>query len=198
MVVVVQGQIIDAKALIAASVCAAQPRGFVLVSQGFRAAQQRDRAAQRLAGVFFDRALLHGARSPPRRSILGTVDRAVVISDTDDTGAGVRALKAFFEMKGFTRAPPFPFSPPPVCLCRRNRQGWSRSSDPIGERDLHSLASHRVYTFTLFSYFLGLGELYVPDAEREKRVGGGIALASQNLFVAKRKLDFKKSASIPI
>ncbi|KAL6959246.1 hypothetical protein U1Q18_041147 [Sarracenia purpurea var. burkii] len=152
------------------------------------------------APLEFNLELHHGGgcTSPPRRSILGTVDRAVVISDTDDAGAGVRALKAFFEMKGFTRAPPFPFSPPPVCLCRRNRQGWSRSSDPIGERDLHSLASHRVYAFTLFSYFLGLGELYVPDAEREKRVGGGIPLASQNLFVAKRKLDFKKSASIPI
>ncbi|KAL6983141.1 hypothetical protein U1Q18_016535 [Sarracenia purpurea var. burkii] len=39
---------------------------------------------------------------PPRRNLPGTVDRVVVTSDADDGGAGVRALKAFFKMKGFT------------------------------------------------------------------------------------------------
>ncbi|KAL6971474.1 hypothetical protein U1Q18_031151, partial [Sarracenia purpurea var. burkii] len=39
---------------------------------------------------------------PLRQSLPGTVDRAVVTSDANDGGAGVRALKAFFEMNGFT------------------------------------------------------------------------------------------------
>ncbi|KAL6986067.1 hypothetical protein U1Q18_019434 [Sarracenia purpurea var. burkii] len=42
-------------------------------------------------------------RRPPRWSPPGTVDHVVVTSDADDGGAGVRALKAFFEMKGFTK-----------------------------------------------------------------------------------------------
>ncbi|KAL6966741.1 hypothetical protein U1Q18_032533 [Sarracenia purpurea var. burkii] len=39
---------------------------------------------------------------PPYRSIPRTVDCAVLTSDANDGGAGVRALKAFFKMKGFT------------------------------------------------------------------------------------------------
>ncbi|KAL6968254.1 hypothetical protein U1Q18_034056 [Sarracenia purpurea var. burkii] len=61
---------------------------------------QRMRSQSRWIG--FSSLSLWSRLHLPRRSIPGIVDRAVVISDVNDGGVRVRALKASFKMKGFT------------------------------------------------------------------------------------------------